>query len=43
MDFVRNVCDRAMLMRNGKRVITGLPEEVLAKITAEEQQELLGS
>jgi len=42
MDFVRNICDRAMLMRNGKRVITGLPEEVLAKITAEEQQELLG-
>jgi len=43
MDFVRNVCDRAMLVRDGKRVIIGLPEEVLAKITAEEQHEMLGS
>ncbi|MDD1757339.1 MAG: methyl coenzyme M reductase system, component A2, partial [Methanotrichaceae archaeon] len=33
MDFVNNVCDRAMLMRNGKAIFTGSPEEVLAKIT----------
>ena len=43
MDFVRNVCDRAMLMRNGKAVFTGTPDEVLAKITEEEQRELMGS
>jgi methyl coenzyme M reductase system subunit A2 len=43
MDFVKNVCDRAMLMRNGKAVYTGLPDEVLAKITEEEEKEMLGS
>jgi methyl coenzyme M reductase system subunit A2 len=43
MDFVENVCDRAMLMRNGKVVFTGNPAEVLAKITEEEEREMLGS
>ncbi len=43
MDFVKNVCDRAMLMRNGKAVFTGNPAEVLAKITEEEEKEMLGS
>jgi len=43
MDFVKNVCDRAMLMRNGRVVFIGLPDEVLAKITEEEEQEMLGS
>jgi methyl coenzyme M reductase system subunit A2 len=43
MDFVKNVCDRAMLMRNGKAVFEGLPDEVLAKITEEEEKEMLGS
>jgi methyl coenzyme M reductase system subunit A2 len=43
MDFVKNVCDRAMLMRNGRAIFTGAPEEVLAKITEEEQKEMLGS
>lgn len=43
MDFVKNVCDRAMLMRNGKAVFTGQPDEVLVKITEEEEKELLGS
>ena len=43
MDFVKNVCDRALLMRNGKAIFTGLPEEVMAKITEEEEKELLGS
>jgi len=42
MDFVKNVCDRALLMRNGKAIFTGLPEEVMAKITEEEEKELLG-
>jgi len=43
LDFVKNVCDRALLMRNGKAIFTGFPDEVLAKITEEEQIELLGS
>jgi methyl coenzyme M reductase system, component A2 len=43
MDFVKNVCDRAMLMRNGKAVFTGVPDAVLAKITEEEEKEMLGS
>ena len=43
MDFVKNVCDRALLVRNGKAIFTGLPEEVMAKITEEEEKELLGS
>ncbi|HWQ19825.1 MAG TPA: methyl coenzyme M reductase system, component A2 [Methanotrichaceae archaeon] len=43
MDFVKNVCDRALLMRNGKAVFAGMPDEVLAKITEEEEQEMLGS
>jgi methyl coenzyme M reductase system subunit A2 len=43
MDFVKNVCDRAMLLRNGKAVFTGMPDNVLAKITEEEEKEMLGS
>jgi methyl coenzyme M reductase system subunit A2 len=43
IDFVKNVCDRALLMRNGKAIFTGSPEEVLARITEEEQKEMLGS
>ena len=43
MDFVKNVCDRALLMRNGKAIFTGLPDEVMAKITEEEEKEMLGS
>jgi len=43
MDFVKNVCDRAMLMRNGQGIFTGLPSEVLAKITEEEEKEMLRS
>lgn len=43
MDFVNNVCDRAALMRNGKLVHLGTPEEVLSLITKEEEKEMLGS
>jgi methyl coenzyme M reductase system subunit A2 len=43
MDFVKNICDRALLMRNGRAIFVGLPDEVLAKITEEEQKEMLGS
>jgi ABC-type polysaccharide/polyol phosphate transport system ATPase subunit len=42
MDFVKNVCDSTMLMRNGKLVLAGHPEEVLAKVD-EEGQEMLSS
>jgi methyl coenzyme M reductase system subunit A2 len=41
MDFVQNVCDRAALMRNGKIVQIGSPDEVLSHITAEEETEML--
>jgi hypothetical protein len=30
-------------MRNGRAAFTGLPQEVLAKITEEEEMEMLGS
>jgi methyl coenzyme M reductase system, component A2 len=43
MDFVKNVCDSTMLMRNGRLVFTGQPDEVLAKVTDEEDQEMLVS
>jgi methyl coenzyme M reductase system, component A2 len=43
LDFVKNACDRALLMRNGKAIFTGFPDEVLAKITEEEQKEMLES
>jgi methyl coenzyme M reductase system subunit A2 len=43
MDFVRNVCDRALLMRNGKAIYSGLPEDVLSRITEEEEKEMLRS
>jgi methyl coenzyme M reductase system subunit A2 len=43
LDFVKNVCDRALLMRNGKAIFAGFPDEVLAKITEEEQKEMLGN
>jgi hypothetical protein len=32
-----------MLMRDGQSIFTGLPSEVLAKITEEEEKEMLGS
>jgi methyl coenzyme M reductase system subunit A2 len=42
MDFVENVCDRALLLRNGKVVQIGSPQEVLALVTEEERQ-MMGS
>ena len=41
MDFVSDVCDRAALMRNGKLIHVGTPEEVLSLITKEEEKEML--
>jgi methyl coenzyme M reductase system subunit A2 len=43
MDFVKNVCDRTLLMRSGKAIFTGLPGEVLSKITEEEQRAMMGN
>lgn len=43
MDFVQNVCDRAALMRDGKIIHVGTPEEILPQITKEEEKEMLGS
>jgi methyl coenzyme M reductase system subunit A2 len=43
MDFVSNVCDRAMLMRNGRAVSIGAPADVLKLLTEEEEREMLGS
>ncbi|MHC1631857.1 MAG: methyl coenzyme M reductase system, component A2 [Methanotrichaceae archaeon] len=41
MDFVQNICDRAALMRNGKIIHVGLPDEILAHISEEEEKEML--
>jgi methyl coenzyme M reductase system subunit A2 len=43
MDFVGNVCDRVLLMRSGKAILSGQPAEVLAKVTEEEQKEMAAS
>ncbi|MBW9222277.1 methyl coenzyme M reductase system, component A2 [Methanothermococcus sp. SCGC AD-155-C09] len=42
MDFVLNVCDRAALMRNGKIVKIGTPEEIIKILTEEEREEMRG-
>jgi len=41
MDFVLMVCDRASLMRDGKIVKTGDPEEIVKELTPEEKEEML--
>jgi methyl coenzyme M reductase system, component A2 len=43
MDFVSNVCDRVMLMRNGRPVFAGEPSEVMIRIENEEEMEMMGS
>jgi methyl coenzyme M reductase system subunit A2 len=43
MDFVSNVCDRVMLMRDGKPVHEGEPGEVITRITEEEEMEMISS
>ena len=42
MDFVLNVCDRVALMRNGKIVKIGTPEEIVKILTEEEKDEMVG-
>ena len=41
MDFVLDVCDKASLMRGGKLLSTGTPEEIVAELTGEEKEDML--
>ncbi len=43
MDFVMNCCDRAAIMKGGKVVALGDPKDVVANMTAEEQEEMTKS
>jgi len=42
MDFVLNVCDRVALMRGGKIIKIGAPEEIVQILTEEEKEEMIG-
>ncbi|MDD2643461.1 MAG: methyl coenzyme M reductase system, component A2 [Methanobacteriaceae archaeon] len=41
MDFVLDVCDRATLMRGGKVLETGKPEEIVSSLTVKEKEDML--
>ena len=41
MDFVLDVCDRAALMRGGKLLNVGTPEEIVDKLTVDEKEDML--
>lgn len=41
MDFVLDVCDKASLMRGGKLLKTGTPEEIVKELTGEEKEDML--
>ena len=41
MDFVIDVCDRASLMRGGKVLQTGKPEEIVSSLTTKEKEDML--
>jgi methyl coenzyme M reductase system subunit A2 len=41
MDFVMNCCDRAAIMKGGKVVALGDPKQIVANMTAEEEEEIL--
>ena len=41
MDFVLDVCDRAGLMRGGKLLDVGTPEEIVKKLTSSEKEDML--
>jgi len=41
MDFVLDVCDRAALMRGGKLLDIGTPEEIVEQLTPDEKEDML--
>ena len=41
MDFVLDVCDRAALMRGGKLLDMGTPEEIVQQLTPDEKEDML--
>ena len=41
MDFVLDVCDRAALMRGGKLLDIGTPEEIVDQLTPDEKEDML--
>ena len=41
MDFVLDVCDRAALMRGGKLLDVGTPEEIVEQLTPDEKEDML--
>ena len=41
MDFVLDVCDRAALMRGGKLLDEGTPEEIVEQLTPDEKEDML--
>ena len=41
MDFVLDVCDRAALMRGGKILDIGTPEEIVQQLTPDEKEDML--
>ena len=41
MDFVLDVCDRAALMRGGKILNIGTPEEIVDELTVDEKEDML--
>ena len=41
MDFVLDVCDRAALMRGGKLLDVGTPEEIVDQLTPDEKEDML--
>jgi methyl coenzyme M reductase system subunit A2 len=41
MDFVLEVCDRAALMRGGKLLDVGTPEEIVDQLTPDEKEDML--
>ncbi len=41
MDFVLDVCDRAVLMRNGQIISEGTPKEIVGELTSSEKEDML--
>ena len=41
MEFVLDVCDRAALMRGGKLLDIGTPEEIVQQLTPDEKEDML--